>query len=226
MRIQRYNICSRWNHKQVTNLAFVELFLLILFLLIVFAQVQVSPLVKVITQQFFESLTPALLQIIHTQTAVTVRNAAHTHTRRDFKDKAIPSSQMLVNVTHAIKKWPITFQYANLAMILNAYSISECQQDFQNTLPIITTGQMCVGLTCGRLWSRFWAGTAVSSPAPSLSRAETLPPHPAHPESGRHTSGSRRTALRTPREHRSGLCLHMNLRRSQQNTSEQNKTTE
>lgn len=63
-----------------SHLASVELFLLVLLiLLIVFAQVQVSPLVEIITQQLFESLTPAFLQIIHTLTAVTVRNAAHKH---------------------------------------------------------------------------------------------------------------------------------------------------
>lgn len=63
-----------------SHFAFVELFLLVLlFLLIVFAQVQVSPLVEIMAQQLFESLAPAFLQIIHTQTAVTVRNAAHKH---------------------------------------------------------------------------------------------------------------------------------------------------
>lgn len=67
-----------------SHLASVELFLLVL--LIVFAQVQVSPLVEIITQQLFESLTPAFLQIIHTLTAVTVRNAAHKqHTLRQYR---------------------------------------------------------------------------------------------------------------------------------------------
>ncbi len=156
-----------------SHLASVELFLLVL--LIVFAQVQVSPLVEIITQQLFESLTPAFLQIIHTLTAVTVRNAAHKqHTLRQYRwcDFLVKDHQWLEELNHE-----------------------------------------CVGLTCGRLWSRFWADTAVSSPVPSLCRAETHKPRPAHLPSGHRRSGNRRTALRTPHGHRSVLCLHMYLTR-------------
>lgn len=156
-----------------SHFAFVELFLLVLlFLLIVFAQVQVSPLVEIMAQQLFESLAPAFLQIIHTQTAVTVRNAAHKHN------------------TYTQYRW--------------------C--DFMMTVKELRHGE-CVGLTCGRLWSRFWAGTAVSSPVPSLGRAERHKLRPARPLSGLHMSGNRRTTLRTPRGRHSVLCLHMNLTR-------------